>query len=165
MSSLNLRRYQSDDAAQVAGLFDQFQDYLADLDPLNPLRRRLGYGEYALEHTLYDVAAHNGVFFVAVDNDTVIGFATGTITHPTASELLGLVPTVRGRITELFVHARYRGAGVGTRLLQAAEAYLIEQSCTVLRVEVFVPNQAAHRLYRKLGYHDMDVDLIKLAGS
>jgi ribosomal protein S18 acetylase RimI-like enzyme len=105
------------------------------------------------------------VFFVAVDGDSCIGFAAGTITRPTASELLGLVPTVRGRIIELFVRASHRGAGVGTRLLQATEAYLLEQGCTVLRVEVFVPNQAAHRLYQRLGYHDMDLDMTKVVGS
>lgn len=165
MSGVDLRRYQPGDYAQVAGLFDEFQDYLVALDPLHRLRRLPGYGEYALQQTLAGVAAHDGVFFVAVDGDAVVGFAAGTITHPTASELLGLVPTVRGRITELFVRASYRGTGIGTRLLQATEASLIEHGCTVLRVEVFVPNHAAHRLYRKLGYRDMDIDMTKVVRS
>ncbi len=135
------------------------------LDPLKRLRRLPGYGEHALHHTLAEVAQNDGVFLVAVDGDTVGGFAAGMITHPTARELLSLVPTVRGRITELFVRADYRVHGSGTRLLQTTEAYLIEHGCTVIRIEVFVPNHAAHRLYHKLGYHDMDVDLIKIVHS
>jgi hypothetical protein len=43
--------------------------------------------------------------------------------------------------------------------------YLIEQGCTGLRVEVFVPNHGAHRLYQKLSYRDMDIDLTKVVGS
>lgn len=165
MSSIDLRRYQPGDAAQVAALFDEFQDYLVALDPLKRLRCLPGYGAHALHHTLADVAQNDGVFFVAVDNATVVGFAAGTITHPSASELLGLIPTVRGRITELFVRTDYRGQGIGTRLLQTTEADLIEHSCTVIRIEVFVPNLAAHQLYQKLGYHDMDIDMTKVVDS
>lgn len=165
MSNIDVRHYQRGDAAQVVALFDEFQDYLIALDPFKRLRRLPGYGEHALQQTLADVATHDGVFFVAVDGDMVVGFAAGTITHPTATDLLWLVPTVRGRVTELFVQANYRGRGVGTRLLQTTEGYLIERSCTVIRIEVFVPNHAAHRLYQKLGYHDMDIDMTKVVGS
>jgi hypothetical protein len=95
MSNVDLRHYRPGDVAQVAGLFDEFQDHLVNLDPLKRLRWLPGYGEHALKQTLDDVVVHSGIFFVAVDEDAVVGFAAGTITRPTASELLGLVPTVR----------------------------------------------------------------------
>jgi ribosomal protein S18 acetylase RimI-like enzyme len=46
--------------------------------------------------------------------------------------------------------------------MHAAEQYLMQHGCDVLRVEVFVPNQGAHAFYRKLGYQDMDIDMVKV---
>jgi GNAT superfamily N-acetyltransferase len=67
-----------------------------------------------------------------------------------------------GRITELFVREAFRGQGIGTALMARAEAFCRDRGCASVRVEVFAPNVAAHRVYRELGYADRDIDLIKL---
>lgn len=158
---MTIRSYQPHDQPQIVTLFEEFQDYLVSLDPLRGLRRLPGYGEYYLQKTLDDVAEHDGVFYVATDLDVVIGFVTGIVMKPTQGDLLGLVPSIRGRITELFIRQSYRGQGIGTRLMQDVEKYLLQRGCNVIRVEVFVPNQDAHQFYKNLGYQDMDIDLIK----
>ena len=156
-----IQNYQPKDRAQIIALFDEFQDFIASLDPFRRLRRLPGYGDYALQKTLEEVAAHDGVFYVVTDQDVTIGFVAGTIKKPTQEELLELVPSTRGRITELYICPSYRKQGIATRLIQEAEKHFVQRGCDVVRIEVFVPNQEAHRLYKKLGYRDADIDLIK----
>ncbi len=72
-----------------------------------------------------------------------------------------MIPSCPGRITELYVDPLSRRKGVGRRLMQAAEGYLINQGCDALKVEVFAPNEPARRLYASLGYAVRDIDLFK----
>ncbi len=46
-----------------------------------------------------------------------------------------------------------RGKGVGTALVEAAEAFARQRRCRVLRLEVRSDNHSAMRLYERLGYH------------
>jgi [ribosomal protein S18]-alanine N-acetyltransferase len=46
-----------------------------------------------------------------------------------------------------------RGKGVGTALIEAAEAASRQRRCHALRLEVRVDNETAMRLYERLGYH------------
>jgi ribosomal protein S18 acetylase RimI-like enzyme len=46
-----------------------------------------------------------------------------------------------------------RGKGVGTALIEAAEAAARQRRCQALRLEVRTDNHAATRLYERLGYH------------
>ncbi len=154
---MTIRSYQPQDHSQIVTLFDEFQDYLVSLDPLQRLRRLPGYGEYYLQKTLDEVAANDGIFKVAADLDDIVGFATGIVMKLTQGDLFELVPSIRGRITELFVRLSHRGQGIGTRLMQDVEAYLVQHGCDVIRVGVFVPNQNAHQFYKNLGYQDMDI--------
>ncbi|MSP13600.1 MAG: GNAT family N-acetyltransferase [Chloroflexi bacterium] len=158
---MDIRNYQSTDAIEIARLFDEFQDYFVTLDPLHRLRRLPGYGAYMLQQTLEDVARREGVFYVAVEQDVVAGFAVGLITRSSPGELLGLIPSSRGIITELYVSPPYRRQGIGTKLMRETEQYFIRQGCDAVRVSVFVPNQMAHSLYLKLGYRDRDIEMIK----
>lgn len=45
-----------------------------------------------------------------------------------------------------------RGKGVGTALIEAAEAVALQRRCQTLRLEVRTDNQSAIRLYERLGY-------------
>lgn len=36
-----------------------------------------------------------------------------------------------------------------------------DQKCDYVWVEVFVPNIKTHELYKKMGYQDRDIDMIK----
>jgi ribosomal-protein-alanine N-acetyltransferase len=46
-----------------------------------------------------------------------------------------------------------RGKGVGTALIEAAEAAARQRRCQALRLEVRTDNDSAIRLYERLGYH------------
>lgn len=60
------------------------------------------------------------------------------------------------RIMALIVHDQFRGSGIGTRLIQAAEQWASEQGVSSLSLNSAnrEDRQAAHRFYREMGYSD-----------
>lgn len=46
--------------------------------------------------------------------------------------------------------------------MEKMEEYFGENGCDVARVEVFEPNVKTHSFYRKLGYQDRNIDMMKI---
>jgi ribosomal protein S18 acetylase RimI-like enzyme len=77
---------------------------------------------------------------VAVDGSRIVG-----------SVILGW-DGWRGHIYRLAVERSYRGAGLGTRLLEAAEHRARDQGCARIDAIVQDENELAHRLWSHVGY-------------
>ena len=89
-----------------------------------------------------ELAAPNAQFLVA----RVAGRPVGCI---------ALVDMIRyGELKRLFVDASARGLGLGTRLVDAAEAMARDLGLRVLRLETGPELGAAVQLYRTLGYSE-----------
>ncbi|RDZ52056.1 GNAT family N-acetyltransferase [Haloferax sp. Atlit-6N] len=67
----------------------------------------------------------------------------------------------RGMIRNLFVRPAYRDAGVGARLLAAAETALGDAGADTVALDVLADNDAARRFYRRHGYRPHRVELEK----
>ncbi|EMA04767.1 GNAT family N-acetyltransferase [Haloferax denitrificans] len=67
----------------------------------------------------------------------------------------------RGMIRNLFVRPSSRDAGVGTRLLEAAESALGAAGADTVALDVLAANDAARRFYRRHGYRPHRVELEK----
>lgn len=67
----------------------------------------------------------------------------------------------RGMVRNLFVRPAYRDAGVGTRLLAAAEDALADAGVDAVALDVLADNEAARRFYRRHGYRPHRVELEK----
>jgi ribosomal protein S18 acetylase RimI-like enzyme len=159
--NIKIIAYENQYRAQIIKLFEDFQDYLVELDPLKRLRRLPGYGEQITEKTLKEMDEQHGAFYLAVDAEKVVGFIVGIVQMPPEKEPLDVIASPAGRITELYVTREYRGQGIATQLMQTVEAYLKASGCAVAKVEVFVPNEAAKNLYKKFGYEPRDIDNMK----
>jgi GNAT superfamily N-acetyltransferase len=59
------------------------------------------------------------------------------------------------------VLADVRGRGVGGALMEAAEAYALDQGARWLRIAVLAGNEGAWRLYKRHGFADRQVVLEK----
>lgn len=71
-------------------------------------------------------------------------------------------PRPVGRITMLVVAEAERGAGVGTLLVEAAEALLSERGCGLLEVTSNVRRMRAHAFYERLGFERTSYRFAKL---
>lgn len=92
----------------------------------------------------------DGLMFVAEEDNQLIGFVTASM-----SELDSTVtkPIFTGAIDEFYVMPAYRQHGYGEGLLQRAAKELKNFGVKQIYVEVWAFNQAALRLYEKLGFH------------
>lgn len=65
----------------------------------------------------------------------------------------------RGVIDNLYVRPADRDAGIGSRLLRAAEDHLAAQGAETVAIEVLADNSAAKRLYERRGYDTHRISL------
>ena len=91
--------------------------------------------------------AHTDGLLVARGNGTVIGFTSFSLERGTLS-----LDATRGVLSNIYVEPAYRGHGVGTALLEAAEEALREQGAEIVILEVMADNEAARRFYEQREY-------------
>lgn len=61
-------------------------------------------------------------------------------------------------IHDVYVDTKYRGKGVATLLLQAAEDLAIEKGCCKITLEILEGNNAAQSAYLKFGFDAYELD-------
>lgn len=87
---------------------------------------------------------------------TIVGFVTFGVESGRYD-----LDVTRGVVYNLFVRERHRGAGVGSRLLAAAESALVDAGVDVISLEAMAGNEDARRFYQRHGYHPHRVELEK----
>jgi ribosomal protein S18 acetylase RimI-like enzyme len=86
------------------------------------------------------VAVGDGLFFVAVSNNAVIGtIMAGYDGH-------------RGWIYSLAVSPSHRRQRIGSRLVLAAEQALIEKGCMKINLQIMAGNESVASFYLSLGF-------------
>jgi ribosomal protein S18 acetylase RimI-like enzyme len=102
--------------------------------------------DYEKPHNEPDIAIsrkidfEDGLFFVAVDDDEVIGTAmAGYDGH-------------RGWIYSMAVSPQHRNKGIGSALLSYAEERLSEKGCLKINLQILDGNEQVEAFYQKNGY-------------
>ncbi len=159
---ITIREYEEKDKEKLVSFMDELQDHLIIIDPLRRLRRLPKYGlKYTLK-LLHKIGSEQGIIFFAEENKLPIGVIVGLIERQKKEDLLGCIPTKMGRIQELFVGQQYRSKGVGKLLMETLEDYFKKKKCTIIKVEIFAPNNKAHQFYGHYGFENRIVDMIKV---
>ena len=141
---------------------------LADTDRLVELwlalvcdQRR--YGTALLADENEDVVRERFAFLRTIDgvrvatvDDTIVGFVTFE-RRPDAFAY----DTAAGVIQNLFVEEAYRGRGIGSQLLEAAETILTDRGADRIRLEVLIQNERARSFYVEHGYEPQRITLEK----
>src|SRR5213078_3436575 len=86
--------------------------------------------------------------FVLASVAKVNGKRSSAVANKTAVELVGHIITID-------VLAKWRRAGIGSKLLAQAEEKLREEGCRTVLLETGVDNESAIRFYKKHGYSVM----------
>jgi len=139
----NIREYNSEDRIWLEKSFEVFQDGLVANDPDGILRRLDGYGKEYTAHTLDRVAKESGVFFIAEDDGTRVGFIVGVVQEQSELDKLESHGDRYGEVLELFVSEEYRGKGVADLLMAKMETFFKEKNCPFVYIGVLDSNKRA----------------------
>lgn len=101
----------------------------------------------------------NGRVFVAEESGAVVGFVAVLAAQPFAEP--DEPPGTYALVTDVVVLPPQRGRGIGSRLLQHAEAFVRAAGATELRIGVLVENLGARRLYLGSGFVPHQEMLVK----
>lgn len=93
---------------------------------------------------------------VAVVDDAVVGFVTFELETGRYEQDVD-----RGAVTDLYVVPDHRDAGLGGRLLDAAESALNAAGAEAVALEAMADNDAARRFYERRGYRPHRVEFEK----
>lgn len=97
---------------------------------------------------------------VAREGGDIVGFAMVHVETGLYQQDL-----TRGIVDNVFVDASARDSGIGSTLLEAAEAHLEEAGAEVVSLSVLAQNERARRLYERSGYEPHRIELEKRVGS
>ena len=103
----------------------------------------------------WQIHNYNGCFFVAEDNDKIIGYASG---GPK------ITPYRYSRYFELdllAVHPESQQKGIGEMLLNEITSWAKDQGYQKIYVESYFKNTPAINFYKKHGYQEIDISLEK----
>lgn len=144
----------------VRDLLIELQEYISLIDREKYNTVTENFGEKYLLKTLLETKKRGGKIFLAEENGEIIGLVVGIINNEKEETFDFSVPK-RGKITELIVSEKYRFEGVGKALLCAMENYLKSVGCEGIIVDVFAYNESAENFYRKNGYFNRNIEMMK----
>jgi len=149
-----IRPYDNADFNALKRLFLEMQVHEQQFDsdraePTDALAARY------IAQLLRDVEERQGIILVAVDGTRVCGFAGGFMEEDLANQHPFFL------IAELSVAAAYRSQGIGSTLVRAMEDFARMHGFKRAGIGVLVGNDRVHDLYKRLGYRDYAVELMK----
>ena len=156
LDQCSIRLYGDSDDSALLELMTELQDSLRKIDEALPIGREMA-ADY-LRYTHKSCREQSGRILVAATADAVIGFATVLTRVPYDSP-----DSPKGYfayLMDLVVHAPWRGHGVGSALMAAAEDAALAAGATELRTLVLHGNRAVN-LYRRGGMTDYSLTLRK----
>lgn len=123
-------------------------EFEKDLDPL--LNMEWTKSQKAREYFDQRIADQDKFTLLAVSENLVVGFITGSIVKPPSFRAIKLI----AEIDIIFVEEDWRDKGVGCKLLEEFKKWSRENNCQRIAVEATADNQKACGFYRKVGLVD-----------
>lgn len=145
----------------VKDLLVELEEYIINIDEDNLDRLHEEYRDKMAILDLKEVKENDGMCFIALENNKVIGLIMGCIFPYDEYDYLDYKCPKRGEITELIVSKNARSNGVGNLLMKKMEDYFKSKNCEYIIVDVFAYNHNAYNFYNKKGYHSRMQTLIK----
>lgn len=159
---VTFREYTDSDKQQLVELEKRFGLFIKPLDSLHRIQQLPGFHERLVEDTLEDLGKYQGNIWFALVGNTVVGCIVGIIWEQSELNRLEIGEHVLGEVKFLYLDEKYRGQGIGTKLLTMMETYFKGKGCDSMWVSVFAPNENAHTVYKKFGFTDREIGMLKI---
>ena len=144
----------------VRDLLVELEEYIVSIDKDNLDIVHPEYREKMAIKDLEEVNNNEGICYLAIDNNKVVGLIMGCIFQYDKYDYLDYKCPRRGEITELIVNKKARSKGIGN-LMNKMEEYFKNKGCEYILVDVFGYNNNAFKFYSKDGYHTRMYTMIK----
>ena len=148
LKELNIRQYIPSDEARVKELTitafsgvsieNNIEDAWPELLPIP-------WGERKWPMVAMDLTDHPEECFVVEHEGEVIGYATTRINRRNSV----------GQIPDMAVDEKYRGKGIGRKLLEYCIQYFRDQNLILARIETLDQNPIGRHLYPDLGFEEV----------
>lgn len=148
MSSITLRTASPQDRETIVELIHQLNVFEADL--VGDRRRDYDGANAYYDELMARLSQRNGRVVLAEVGGNVVG-AMGFSLDRDAAYVSGNVRN-HGTVTDLIVHAEWRGKGIGQMLLKEAERLTKEVGLKRLMIGALVANERALRTYTQFGF-------------
>ena len=160
---LKIIEYEEKYLEDVRELLVELEQYIISIDEDNLDQLHNDYREKMALIDLEEVKQKNGICYLAVENNTVLGCIMGIIPEYDQYDYLDFKCPKRGEIIELIVSKMSRGNGIGKLLIDKMEDYFKSMDCEYSYVDVFAYNKRGQDFYNREGYHSrMFINLKKL---
>lgn len=144
---ISIQPYRPKDREKLSQLVAEFHDVLHAIEPeeVPPGQEvKEAYTAFLLE----SVTEKNGGIAFAVEGNETAGFVAWWRTkNPDETKEYVYV-------SDVFVVSSYQRRGIGTQLLQYVENWTREHGITSMRINSFINNPGATKLYKSLGFAD-----------
>lgn len=159
---ITIRDYSENDLAFVKTSFENLHDYVVSIDPEKRIRKMPGYMDTFFGNFQNNIKNNNGAIYIAEHVGKPVGFIAGFVADKQSEEnLLEVIPSQLGIISDLYLASDYRGKGIGKKLMQSIETYLTEKKCDAIWIDTNGFNTHALHLYKTVGFSEREVGLMK----
>lgn len=145
------------DFEQIRECLVELQDYERQIDPRMPSGEAIA--DSYIPEMLKKCKEHRGRVLVAEVDGIIAGYVT--ILARMNSGDIDDGDIEYSLIHDLVVRDRYRGKGLGRKLIEAAESFAKTNDARWLRLSVLARNRSARALYSSLGFSELYVDCEK----
>lgn len=157
-----IRPFEERDRADVVRLARELQAHEHALfDRMKPAGE---IGDWYLDDLLDDCRRHDGMIVVAELAGQIVGYAA-VMASMSSEEDVDETDYRFAYCRDVAVTQRARGRGIGTRLLDACEAYARARGARWLRISAIHDNARTVELYRRRGFRPLFITLEKPLGS
>jgi len=160
-NEITIREYKSSDYKSLVEFMEELQDYLVGIDPLKSIIKWKKYGEIYSKDLLKKIKKNNGIIYFAEYKNKPVGCIAGNYLKPSLIERISNKVAMEGSVLELFVEPEFRNKQIGRMLIKKLEEYFKKKKCRLSTVAVFYPNKNAYDFYKKGGYDERMIHMIK----
>jgi GNAT superfamily N-acetyltransferase len=159
---MRIREYDQDsDFAQLRDCVIELQNFERQIDPRLPSGENI-VDEYVTQMRFRCRSCDGQILVADIDGD-IAGYVT--LLNRLQSDELHEGDTEYGLIADLVIREKHRGAGLGRKLMEAAEAAAKTYGVRWLRVSVMSANAAARKLYSSAGFSELYAEFEKDLGD
>ena len=158
---MQIIEYQEKYLEDVKDLLVELEEYIVSMDKDHLDQLHPEYRDKMAILDLDEVKNNDGICYLAIDDNKVVGLIMGCIFPYDEHDYLDYKCPRRGEIIELIVTKKVRSKGVGKLLMDKIETYFKNKGCEYVLVDVFAYNDNAINFYKKDNYHTRMQCMIK----